>query len=186
MENKEMSASNENLNNKNNKKKIFIIVSIIAFILLIGCIGLLINNKKEKPISNTGHFYGQPSSLEDIDTIYIVYNNGKDHVTVSGGRYKDNKIYYYGYGEDGNINGEYVENIDTSNIIKYIYEKNLKYLKEYEHVDNEKWSLEISSPGKNCLISSKKEEPKWFKDLLKKLNVDKNGYLSNSNSNNRS
>lgn len=181
--NNEINIKNEKTNN--NKKKVFIIVFIIIIILLIGSIILLINNnKKEEPISYTGHSYGKPSSIDQIDHIEVDYNNGKDHISIFAGREKDNKIHYLGYGDDGNISGEYVFDTDTSDIIKYIYEKDLKYLKEYDEVDNAKWSLRVSGPGWHCLISGAKEEPKWFKVLLKKLYVDKNGYLSNNNSDN--
>ena len=178
MKNKVEKTNNKNLNNRNSKKRIVIIVSIIVLILLVGCITVVMNNKKEKPVGETGHFYGQPSSVEDIDIIEIMYNNGNDHVSIHAGRHKDNKIYYYSFGKDGNISGENEVDTDTTDIIKYIYENDLKYLKEYNEVKNAKWSLQINGPGKQCLISGKKAEPKWFKELLKKLNVDKNGYLS--------
>lgn len=178
--NNETNIKSEKINN-NSRKKVVIIVSIILVILLIGCIVLLINNKKEKPISDTGHFYGKPSSVKEIDSIDIIYNNGKDNIVIL----PNNRVNYYTYDETGNSIDNYVD-VDTSDIIKYIYDKDLKYLKEYEEVDNVKWSLRINAPGRHCLISSTKTEPKWFKELLEKLNVDDNGYLSNNKSSNNS
>ena len=40
-------------------------------------------------------------------------------------------------------------------------------------------SLRVDGSGRQCLISSNQTEPKLFQDLLKKLNVDEYGYLSN-------
>lgn len=171
--NNKINTGNEKLNKKNGNKKIFIIVSIIVAVLLVGCIALVINNKKEEPINYTGHFYGKPSSIEDIELIEVVYNNGKDEIAIS----PDNVINYYTYDKDGNSIDNCIDQ-DTSDIINYIYKNDLKYLEEYKKVNNAKWSLSIKGPGRSCLISSKESEPEWFKELLKKLNVDEKGYIS--------
>ena len=156
------------------KRKItFSVVISVIILLLIGTIILINNKSNSKEIAATGHFYGKPRSVEEIDFIDIVYNNGKDYVHIS-----NNKINYYTYDKEENSIDNIID-IDTSEIINYIYENDLKYLKDYEHIENERWSLRVSAPGMHCLISSKKEEPKWFDKLLQKLNVEENGYLSN-------
>lgn len=160
------------------RKIIFSVVISVIILLLIGTIILINNKSNSKEIASTGHFYGKPSSVKEIESIEVVYNNGKDYISILGGRYEKNKILYYTYDKNGNMIDNHID-ADTSDIFKYVYEKDLKYLKKYEHVDNEKWSLKVSAPGMHCLISSKKAEPKWFNKLLKKLNVEENGYLSN-------
>lgn len=154
------------------KKIIFVIILVI---LLSITIIILINNKFKNistTDSDTGHFYGKPRSAEEISYIEIVYNNGKDYVSIN----KENIINYYTYDKDGNTIYNKVDT-DTSEIINYIYENDLKYLKNYKHMENEKWALEIYSPGASCLISGKNSPPKWFNKLLEKLNVEENGYL---------
>ena len=157
------------------KRKIILSIIILTVILLLIGVVIVINNKSNsKEIAATGHFYGKPRSVEEIDSIDTVYNNGKDYVHISN----NNKINYYTYDKEGNSIDNIID-INTSEIINYIYGNDLKYVKDYEHIENERWSLRVNAPGMHCLISSKKTEPKWFDKLLKKLNVEENEYLSN-------
>ncbi len=82
------------------------------------------------------------------------------------------------YDKDEN-NIEKVVETDTSDIINYVYENDLTYLKGFRNVKDAKWLLEVDGPGAGAFISGTKEEPKWFKELLKELKADENGYLYN-------
>lgn len=154
------------------KKNIIVfIISLIVLVVLILLGTSLTKNTEENP--ETGHFYGKPKSIEDIRTIDIVYNNGKDYIFISNKK----ELTYFTFDKEGKMVYKTYE-IDTSDIIKYIYENDIDYLKEDKHIDNEKWSLEVSSPGSSCIISKKTNQPEWFDELLEKLEVDKKGYLS--------
>lgn len=159
----------------NSKKKVIIVISIIVILLISGIVLWKCMEKGNSNIPATGHFFGVPDSVEDIDLIEIIYNNGKDYITIT----PSNPINFYTYDKKGKVIDNYVD-MDSSSIIKYVYDNDLKYLKDENNIKNEKWSLRVESSGIHCLISSDKDESKWFKELLKELNVDINGYKSNN------
>ena len=162
---------------KKYNKNVLIIISIVSLCaIILGFVILnLYNNHNNQNISETGHFYGTPSSVEDIDFIEVVYNDGNDYVFIT-----DDLIKYYSYDDKGNFGiTNYIEDVDfITELTKYIYSNDLKYLKEYNKLKDAKWSLEIDSPGKSCLISGTNNPPLWFKKLLDKLNVKEYGYTS--------
>lgn len=159
------------------KKKIIVIILGIFVLVLLVIAGISISHsKKIKETPATGHFYGKPNNISDIKSIEIVYNNGKDYISISD----DNQITYFTFDKEGKMIDQIVEE-DTKDIIEYIYKNDIDYLKEYDHLQDEKWSLEVSGPGKSCTISKKTAQPKWFNTLLQKLNVDEYGYLSKGN-----
>lgn len=167
---------------------IFDWIALVAIILPYVCIKIhvfisdirvIVNkNIENKNIENrnteeneTGYFYREPSSVEDITYIDIAYNNGKDYVQIV-----DNEIRYGGFDENGNYKYENVKEDGefAQDIKKYIYKNNLKYMdREYSSPNKVNWELTINVTGGGCSIGGKDEQPEWFNVLLKKLEVDK-------------
>ena len=173
------------MNNKKDRiRKTSMIIGIIALCaFIIVLLVFWLNKEKNIPTNSktnhseereTGHFYGKPSSVEDISSVEISYNNGRDYISIN-----DYGITYFAYDNNGNIIEEKTrEDVELVNEINnYIFDNDLEYLNDYDEVDDKTWSLRIDSPGVHCLTSGQKDSPSWFNELLNKLEVEKYGYI---------
>ena len=127
----------------------------------------------EEPVS-TGYFYGKPESAEEIESIFISYNEGKDNIDIL-----DGEIRYYAFDEEGNTTDENsrVLETDTSGIKQYVFENDLEYLESYYSEEDFNWSIVVNGAGMGCTKYGNGEYPDWFKALLDELKVDEYGYL---------
>ena len=162
------------------KKKIIIIVSAIVFVLLLIFGIKLFTNHKDGGGSTTGHWYGKPKNADEILSVEIVYNDGHDIINV----YPDQMIMtFYAFDDKGNYvrdeKGEpiiKVVDITSEEIVNEIF-NDAKHLNEYNANSEAKWRLSIQTVSTTCLAQGTDEEPKWFKDILEKIDVKENGYL---------
>ncbi|MBR2766930.1 hypothetical protein IKD67_02515 [Candidatus Saccharibacteria bacterium] len=169
-------TENDELSKDDSKKRKGLVIGVVLFVILaVFGIGFgvlaIIQNKQQG--AETGHWYGKPVSADEISSIDIVYNDGKDHVQVT-----DEFIYYYAYNDEGNLyegSSETIET-DTSSIMKYVFENDLQYLNDENVPNGNKWSITVYAPGVSSADFGYGRQPEWFDEILELLNVDKYGY----------
>ena len=157
-----------------------IILLMIGIILLLISILLIFKHKKYE--NETGHWYGMPENVTDIVSITIRYNNGKDIIFITP---QNETISYFAYDNDGNYikddEGNEITNIvheNVSEIVEYIFKYDIKYLKDYSKKKKLRWELSVDTISTTCMTGGADEEPEWFSQLLKKLNVETYGNIS--------
>lgn len=118
--------------------------------------------------------YGKPSSAEDIESVYITYNNGMDYINI----YNSDEIEYFTYDDNDEYVGETTET-STADIIKYIFDNDLEYLGDNEYTGDEIWSVEIATTEDTySFVGGTGETPEWLNELLNKLDANSKGYQS--------
>ena len=137
--------------------------------------------------TTTGHFYGKPQSVDDIDSVFINYGeNGRKRIAIiyrSKYPNEEDSINRYEVDDEGNYQNEVSETVSDDkvlNIMKYIYDNDLQYLNDY-NVSNDghilstndmAWMIEVNSSGASCMAYDYGEAPDWFNDLLEKLDAN--------------
>ena len=137
--------------------------------------------------TDTGHFYGKPQSVDDMDQVTINYGEGgKKRITISyNSKYsnREDLIYRDEVDDEGNYQNEVEEKVSDDkvlNIMKYIYDNDLQDLNDYNvssdgYLINQNdmvWKIEVDSPGASCMAYGYGEAPDWFNELLKKLDAN--------------
>lgn len=120
--------------------------------------------------------FTKPTTADDITYASLVYNNGQDYIDIINDG-ADSNIDYYTVTDDD----ETIENSVTTgvtDILNYIYENDLNYLGENDYNEDDIWSLEVDTEDGYSYVGGTSTAPDWFNELLKKLDIDKNGYQS--------
>lgn len=120
--------------------------------------------------------FDKPTTASDIAYVSIVYNNGQDYIDITSDG-TDGNIDYYTSTEDGEV----IENpidTDTTDLANYIFDNDLSYLGDNDYDETNTWSIEVDTENGYSYVGGTGTAPDWFNDLLKKLDVDKNGYQS--------
>jgi hypothetical protein len=120
--------------------------------------------------------YSKPSTVDEIELVAISYNDNKDFVDIVKNQ-EESYIDYYTSDENGDYVGTPIET-DVTELLQYVFDNDLEYLGDNDILDNETWSLEIDTSEGVSYISGESNPPKWFNELLKKLDVDNKGYKS--------
>lgn len=132
-------------------------------------------NSEDDLYSDLEATYEKPQSVDDIVTVWISYNGSEDYISIENG-----EMYYYAFDDEGEEISEDLE-IDTKEIMQYIFDNDLGYISDTEPDDFEDdvdWSLEIDTEDAYSFIGDKGEAPEWFNKLLEKLDVNTHGYKS--------
>lgn len=167
----------------NKNKKILIIVPIALLVVI--AIFIAIKGTNKEPAA-TGYFFSKPNTFEEIRGITITYNHGNDIITITNSRDNQNyHAYYSGYDKNGNYikddNNEVIEvdrEIDQS-VKDYIMTTVVPKLKNKPSSDNDGWSVQIDVAGGGSYKGGLSIlQPRWFKNLLQKLEVEKYGNIS--------
>lgn len=168
----------------NLKEKLPVIIGllILSIIIVLLIIFILKNPSKKINEDKEDINYKKPKKFAEITSISIRYNKGKDIITISN---EDNYlIHYYGIDLEGNIikNDDQTDKINTNpmseDVKKYITKSVISNLKRYKEGSND-WYININVESASSTIRGKKgTEPKWFLELLKKLEVNKYGNMS--------
>ena len=116
--------------------------------------------------------YAKPSSADSIDSISIVYNNGKDYADIF-----NDSIEYYAYDLNDEYQGDVVD-VDGIGFFKYVFNNDLDKLGVTAVNEEDAWSIAVYSNEGTSYVGGKDTAPDWFKDLLNKIDVDTNGYYS--------
>lgn len=122
---------------------------------------------------------GVPSSKDAIESVYIVYNGGKDYIDITRDNEDGSGIDYYTYDENDEYVGNF-EEVDISPILQYIMDNDIQYLGNNEYNENDSWGVEIYTADNISYIGGNDPAPDWFNSLLQELNVDQKGYKSNN------
>ena len=116
--------------------------------------------------------YAKPKSAESIETISFVYNNANDFADVF-----DDSIEYYAFDLNDEYQGDVVE-VDGASFFKYVFNNDLDKLNETAENEDDTWSIAVYSNEGTSYVGGKDSAPDWFNDLLKKIDVETNGYYS--------
>ena len=129
--------------------------------------------EEDEPYENDSYF-GKPESVDQIDSIFISYNGGKDFVDILEG-----EVRYYAFDEEGNTTDETsnVLEVDTTGLKQYVFNNDLEYLGSYYPEEEYEWLVVVNGVGMSSTAYGVGEYPEWFAALLKELKVDEHGYL---------
>ncbi len=143
------------------------------------------NNQDD--FTTTGHGYGKPQKADDIESVYISYGeNGKNRINIfNHSKYHDeeNSITRYEIDNEGNFQNRVSKTLsddEVLNILKYIFDNDLKYLNDYGTTDdghiiseeNIQWKIAVNTRGASCMAYGDNEAPEWFNELLTKLDAN--------------
>jgi tellurite resistance-related uncharacterized protein len=188
---KEERKETRNVNRKKNNNKLLIGIVCLALLAVCGIgfgIWAVINgNAKEVRLNEeigrlkqqtggeglgTGNWLRKPNSADEIESIYITYNGSDENIDVL-----EDAVEYYAYNEEGEIieDSEHEIEMDTSEIMQFVFDNGIDDLTEHTTSDDYEWSIEVDSPGRMCAVYGAGEYPEWFKNILNKLNVSENG-----------
>lgn len=176
--------------NKQGKRKIGIILNSMALVLNILFMIVIIicfhnsfwNTFIHTNTSNKSSIYKQPSSISDIKSIDIKYNDNKEYIFIT----KD-KITYGIKNENNNVESQTITDKNSINeVMNDVFNNYLKYLKDSHITNDTKWSLKVkTNSGGYCLISGKynSDIPTWFTELVEKASQYKDVKQSDVNNN---